>query len=133
MVRHELSDETRTGNGYRPQGAQLPLLPASVHQRMGGRAHLPQMQALVIVAQWLRAPLVCGPQEVVPGSSMARDAQSDIQPGQRFKQSGIAWEVVDFTSANGIPHVQIMKVDDPTERKLISVSTLRDGYDLAPQ
>ena len=64
---------------------------------------------------------------------MARDTQSDIQPGQWFKQSGIAWEVVDFTSANGFPHVQIMKVDDPTERKLISVSTLRDGYDLAPQ
>ncbi len=64
---------------------------------------------------------------------MARDAQSDIQPGQRFKQNGIAWEVVDFTSCNGIPHVRIMKVGDPTERKLISVRTLRDGYDLAPQ
>ncbi len=64
---------------------------------------------------------------------MARDAQSDIQPGQWFKQSGIAWEVVDFTSANGIPHVQIVKVDDPTEHKLISARTLRDDYDLAPE
>ena len=91
------------------------------------------MQALVIVAHGLPAPVACAPQEVVPGSSMALDAHSDIQPGQCFKQSGIAWEVVKFTSVHGIPHVQIMKVDDPTERKLISVSTLRDGYDLAPQ
>ena len=66
-------------------------------------------------------------------TAMARDAHSDIQPGQCFKQSGIAWEVVDFSPVNNIPHVQIMKVGDPTERKLISVSALRDGYDLAPE
>ena len=100
---------------------------------MGGRAHLPQMQALVIVAHGLPGPVACAPQEVVPGSSMALDAHSDIQPGQCFKQSGIAWEVVDFSPVNNIPHVQIMKVGDPTERKLISVSALRDGYDLAPE
>ena len=64
--------------------------------------------------------------------SMARDANSDIQPGQCFKQNGIAWEVVKFTSVHGIPHVQIMKADDPTEHKLISVRTLRGDYDLAP-
>ncbi len=64
---------------------------------------------------------------------MARDAHSDIPPGQRFKQSGIVWEVVKFTSVYGIPHVQIIKVDDPTEHKLISVRTLRDDYDLAPE
>jgi hypothetical protein len=64
---------------------------------------------------------------------MARDAHSDIPPGQRFKQNGIVWEVVDFTSVNGIPHVQIMQVRDPTERKLISVGTLRADYDLAPK
>ncbi len=72
-------------------------------------------------------------QKIVPGSSMARDAHSDIPPGHCFKQNGIVWEVMKFTSVHGIPHVQIMKVDDPTERKLISVSTLRDGYDLVPQ
>ncbi len=64
---------------------------------------------------------------------MARDAHSDIQPGPRFKQNGIAWEVTKFTSVHGIPHVQIIKVDDPTEHKLISVRTLRDDYDLAPE
>ena len=64
---------------------------------------------------------------------MALDAHSDIQPGQCFKQRGIVWEVVKLTTFNGIPHVQIMKVDDHTERKLISVSTLRDDYDLAPE
>ena len=64
---------------------------------------------------------------------MARDANSDIQPGQCFKQNGIAWEVVKFTSVHGIPHVKIMKVDDPTEHKLISVRTLRGDYDLAPE
>ncbi|MCZ6814191.1 MAG: hypothetical protein O7F14_09065 [Alphaproteobacteria bacterium] len=64
---------------------------------------------------------------------MARDAHSDIQPGQWFKQDSIAWEVVGFKSFNDIPHVQIMKVDDPAERKLISVGTLRDRYVLAPE
>ncbi len=66
---------------------------------------------------------------------MARDTHSErgkvwisLLPKNR-----IAWKVVDFTSANGIPHVHIMKVDDPTECKLISVRTLRDGYDLLPE
>ncbi len=69
MVRHELYVETRTRNEYRPQGAQLPLLPASVHQRMGGRAHLPQMQVLAIVAHGLRASGNYLPHEIVPGGS----------------------------------------------------------------
>ena len=64
--------------------------------------------------------------------SMARDTHSDIPPGQCFKQNGIVWEVVKLTTFNGIPHAQIMQVDDHTERKLISVGTLRDGYDLVP-
>ena len=67
------------------------------------------------------------------GVGMARDVHSDLQPGQLVKQGGIPWEVVYFSSANGIPHVHIMKVDDPTECKLLSVSTLRDGYELAPE
>ena len=64
---------------------------------------------------------------------MALDAHSDIQPGQCFKQNSIVWEVDHFTSFNDILHVVIMQVGDPTERKLISVNTLRDTYDLAPQ
>ncbi len=64
---------------------------------------------------------------------MARDTHSDIPPGQCFKQNGIVWEVEKFTSVHGIPHVQIMKVDGATEHKLISVRTLRDDYDLAPE
>ena len=64
---------------------------------------------------------------------MALDAHSDIQLGQCFKQNSTVWEVDRFTSFNDIPHVHIMKVGDPTVRKLISVNTLRDAYDLAPQ
>ena len=63
---------------------------------------------------------------------MARNAHSDIQPGQWFKQDRTVWEVVAFKSVNDIPHAQIMKISDTSERKLISVSTLRDSYDLAP-
>ena len=64
---------------------------------------------------------------------MADNEQSGLEPGQRFKQNGIAWEVVGFSSFNGLPHVQMIKLGDPTERKLISVSTLRDSYDLVPE
>ena len=64
---------------------------------------------------------------------MAGAADSGIQPGQWFQQNRIVWEVVGFKSFNDIPHVQIMKVDDPAERKLISVGTLRDRYVLAPE
>ncbi len=65
--------------------------------------------------------------------SMADNEQSGIETGQRFKQNSVEWEVVEFSSINGLPHVQIMKVGNPTERKLISVSTLRDSYDLVPE
>jgi hypothetical protein len=61
---------------------------------------------------------------------MARDAHSDVQLGQWFQQNRISWEVMDLTFANGIPHVQISKVGNPTECKLISVTTLHDEYDL---
>ena len=62
--------------------------------------------------------------------SMAEKFNSDIEPGQCFKRNGMGWKVVGFTSVNGIPHVQIMKADNSTERKLISLGSLRDGYDL---
>ena len=64
---------------------------------------------------------------------MARDAHSGIQPGQWFQKNRTVWEVVEFKSFNDIPHVQIMKVNDTSERKLISASTLRDSYVLAPE
>ena len=67
------------------------------------------------------------------GVGRAGAAHSGIQPGQWFQQNRTVWEVVEFKSFNDIPHVQIMKVNDPTELKLISVSTLRDGYELAPE
>ncbi len=65
--------------------------------------------------------------------SMALTAHTDISPGQCFKQSGIVWEVVKISSFNDIPHVQIMQVADPSERKLISVGTFRADYDLVPE
>lgn len=63
---------------------------------------------------------------------MARIKHTDLQPEQRFQRNRVVWEVVDFSSVNGIPHVQISKVGNPTECKLISVSTLLGGYDLLP-
>ena len=64
---------------------------------------------------------------------MARSAPSDVSPGQCFKQNSIVWEVVKISSFNDIPHVQIMQVGDPTERKLISVGSLRADYDLVSE
>ncbi len=60
---------------------------------------------------------------------MARNVRSDVEPGQRFKQNGVAWEAVELCSLNGIPHVQIVRVGDPTELKLISVSALLERYE----
>jgi len=62
---------------------------------------------------------------------MARDVRSDVEPGQRFKHNGVAWEVVDLRSLNGIPHVRIVRVSDPNELKLIAVSALLERYDFA--
>ena len=62
---------------------------------------------------------------------MARDVRSDVEPGQCFKQNGVEWEVVELCSLSGIPHVRIVRVGDPTELKLISVSALLERYDFA--
>ncbi len=62
---------------------------------------------------------------------MARNVRSDVEPGQRFIHNGVAWEVVELRSLNGIPHVRIVRIGDPTELKLISVSALLERYDLA--
>ena len=60
---------------------------------------------------------------------MARDVRSDVELGQRFKHNGVAWEVVELCSLNGIPHVRIVRVSDPNELKLISVSAFLARYD----
>ena len=62
---------------------------------------------------------------------MARNVRSDVEPGQHFKHNGVAWEVVELRSLNGIPHVRIVKFGHPTELKLISVSAFLERYDLA--
>ncbi len=59
--------------------------------------------------------------------------RSDVEPGQRFKYSGVAWEVVELCSLSGIPHVRIVRIGDPTELKLISVIALLERYDFAPE
>lgn len=63
--------------------------------------------------------------------TMANQIHSDPPLGQKFLLNTHAWEVIDVKAVNGIPHVQIVKVGDPTERKLISVSALFDGYEVA--
>ncbi len=64
---------------------------------------------------------------------MAREVRSAVAPGQRFKQNSVAWEVAELISIDEIPHVQIVKVDDPTASKLISVSALLDGFDFVQE
>ena len=60
---------------------------------------------------------------------MTRNVRSDVEPGQRFKQNGVAWEAVELRSLNGIPHVRIVRVGDPNELKLIAVSALLERYE----
>ncbi len=62
---------------------------------------------------------------------MAIGRRADVEPGQHFRQNSAVWEVVVVRSIHQIPHVEIAKVDDPTERKLISVSALLDDYESA--
>ncbi len=64
---------------------------------------------------------------------MARNVRSDVEPGQHFKHNSVAWEAVELCSLNGIPHVRIVRVSDPTELKLISLSALLERYDFAPE
>ena len=60
---------------------------------------------------------------------MACNVRSDVEPGQHFKHNGVSWEVVELRSLNGIPHVRIVRVGDPNELKLISVSALLERYE----
>jgi hypothetical protein len=64
---------------------------------------------------------------------MARRERSNVQPGQRFQSNNVVWEIAKVRSFNEIPHVRIVKVGDPTENKLISVSALLEGYDFVPE
>ncbi len=43
------------------------------------------------------------------------------------------WEVARISSApNTVPHVELFKVRDPTDRKTIAVSALLDGDEFVP-
>jgi hypothetical protein len=48
-------------------------------------------------------------------------------------QNNVAWEVSRVTPVDGILHAEIVKVGDTTERKLISVRALIEGFDLQPE
>ncbi len=61
---------------------------------------------------------------------MARMRRPEGLIGRRFERGGVEWEVGRLSSTpDTIPHVEIFKVEDPTERKLISVSALLDDND----
>lgn len=63
-------------------------------------------------------------------SGMARKNRSSVTVGRRFERNGVEWEVGRLTSTpDTIPHVEIFKVEDPTERKFISVGALLDDND----
>jgi hypothetical protein len=61
------------------------------------------------------------------GSEMAR---REVEPGQKYRQPGgsAVWLVVDLTSdAEGIPHARLVRSDDSTVVKMISISALKDA------
>jgi len=64
---------------------------------------------------------------------MARMTQTEALVGRRFEHGGVVWEVVRISSVrNTMPHVELFKVRDPTERKTIAVSVLLDGDEFVP-
>ncbi len=64
---------------------------------------------------------------------MARKTQPEAMVGRRFEHGSVVWEVVRISSApNTVPHVELFKVRDPTDRKTIAVSALIDGDDFVP-
>lgn len=57
-------------------------------------------------------------------------ARREVEPGQKYRQPGASalWVVVDLTQdAEGIPHARLVRGDDPTVVKMISVSALKDS------
>ncbi len=64
---------------------------------------------------------------------MARKRRPEELVGRRFEHGTVVWEVARISSVpNIMPHVELLKVDDPTERKTISVSALLDDNDFVP-
>jgi len=56
-------------------------------------------------------------------------ARREVESGQKFRQPGASamWVVVDLTQdAEGIAHARLVRSDDSTAVKMISVSALRD-------
>jgi hypothetical protein len=54
----------------------------------------------------------------------------EVEPGQKFRQPGgrALWVVVELMhDAEGIPHARLVRSDDSTMVKMISVSALQDG------
>jgi hypothetical protein len=49
--------------------------------------------------------------------------------GQQFAKRHIVWQVDQFKSIYGIPHVDLLQVGNSTQRKLISVEALHDHYE----
>ena len=64
---------------------------------------------------------------------MARKRRSEELIGRRFEHGTVVWEVARISSApNTVPHVELFKVRDPTDRKTIAVNALIDGNDFVP-
>lgn len=56
-------------------------------------------------------------------------ARREVESGQRYRQpeSSVVWVVVDMTQdAEGIAHARLVRLDDATAVKMISVSALKD-------
>ncbi len=67
----------------------------------------------------------------LPG--MARKIRTEELIGRRFEHGTVVWEVARISSfPNTMPHVELFRVQDPTERKTISVSALLEGNDFSP-
>ncbi len=64
---------------------------------------------------------------------MARKRRPEGLVGRRFEHGTVVWEVARISSAsNTMPHVELFKVHDPTDRKTIAVSALIDNDDFVP-
>ncbi len=64
---------------------------------------------------------------------MARKRRPEGLVGRRFEHGSGVWEVARISSVpNTMPHIELFKVQDPTERKIISVSALLANDDFVP-
>ncbi len=61
---------------------------------------------------------------------MARKRRPEELVGRRFEHGTVVWEVARISSVpNTMPHVELFRVQDPTERKTIAVSALLESND----